>query len=70
VGLVAEDVLALVAANDDMRNLFIIDASVFVTSGGLTPALTIQANAFRVCDYLVRRRYGATSRKDRPRKVL
>jgi len=36
----------------DVPNLFIIDASVFVTSGGLNPALTIQANAFRVCDYL------------------
>ena len=33
-------------------NLFIIDASVFVTSGGLNPALTIQANAFRVCDHM------------------
>lgn len=37
----------------DVRNLFVIDASVFVTSGGLNPALTIQANAFRVCDYLI-----------------
>jgi choline dehydrogenase-like flavoprotein len=37
----------------EIRNLFIIDASVFVTSGGLNPALTIQANAFRVCDYIV-----------------
>jgi len=37
----------------DMPNLFIIDASVFVTSGGLNPALTIEANAFRVCDYIV-----------------
>ncbi|MGE5305061.1 MAG: GMC family oxidoreductase [Alphaproteobacteria bacterium] len=37
----------------DVRNLFIIDASVFVTSGGLNPALTIQANAFRVCDHMV-----------------
>ncbi|MFQ5872973.1 MAG: GMC family oxidoreductase [Dehalococcoidia bacterium] len=36
----------------DVPNLFIIDASVFVTSGGLNPALTIQANAFRVCDYI------------------
>ncbi|MBI4525156.1 MAG: GMC family oxidoreductase [Deltaproteobacteria bacterium] len=36
----------------DVANLFIIDASVFVTSGGLNPALTIQANAFRVCDYI------------------
>jgi len=37
----------------DMPNLFIIDASIFVTSGGLNPALTIEANAFRVCDYIV-----------------
>ena len=37
----------------DVRNLFIIEASVFVTSGGLNPALTIQANAFRVCDQIV-----------------
>jgi choline dehydrogenase-like flavoprotein len=37
----------------DVSNLFIIDASVFVTSGGLNPALTIQANAFRVCDYMI-----------------
>jgi choline dehydrogenase-like flavoprotein len=36
----------------DVSNLFIIDASVFVTSGGLNPALTIEANAFRVCDYI------------------
>jgi choline dehydrogenase-like flavoprotein len=37
----------------DVRNLLIIDASVFVTSGGLNPALTIQANAFRVCDHMI-----------------
>ena len=37
----------------DVPNLFIIDASVFVTSGGLNPALTIEANAFRACDHLV-----------------
>ncbi len=36
----------------DVPNLFIIDASVFVTSGGLNPALTIQANAFRVCEHI------------------
>lgn len=36
----------------DVPNLFIMDASVFVTSGGLNPALTIQANAFRVCDHI------------------
>lgn len=37
----------------DVRNLFIVDASVFVTSGGLNPTLTIQANAFRTCDRIV-----------------
>ena len=37
----------------DVRNLFIIDASAFVTSGGLNPALTIQANAFRACDHMI-----------------
>lgn len=37
----------------DVPNLFIIDASVFVTSGGLNPALTIEANAFRVSDHIV-----------------
>jgi len=37
----------------DVPNLFIIDASVFVTGAGLNPALTIEANAFRVCDYIV-----------------
>lgn len=40
-------------ASHDVPNLFIIDASVFVTSAGLNPALTIEANAFRACDHLV-----------------
>lgn len=37
----------------DVSNLFIVDASVFVTSGGLNPALTIEANSSRVCDHIV-----------------
>ena len=37
----------------DVSNLFIVDASVFVTAAGLNPTLTIEANAFRVCDYMV-----------------
>ena len=53
IGIVAEDVLTLVATNDDVRNPFIIDASVFVTSGGLNPPLRFQANAFHVSDHLV-----------------
>ena len=54
----------LVAANDDVHNLFIIDASVFVTSGGLNPAATIETIAFRVCDHMVAEASGATSYKD------
>jgi choline dehydrogenase-like flavoprotein len=40
----------------EVPNLFVIDSSVFVTSGGLNPALTIQANAFRVADRISRTR--------------
>jgi choline dehydrogenase-like flavoprotein len=36
----------------DVRNLFIIDGSVFVTSGATEPTSTIQANALRVADYI------------------
>ena len=36
----------------DVRNLFIIDGSVFTTSGATEPTSTIQANALRVADYL------------------
>lgn len=36
----------------DVRNLFIIDGSVFVTSGVTEPTSTIQANALRVADYI------------------
>jgi choline dehydrogenase-like flavoprotein len=37
----------------EVPNLFVVDASIFVTSGGLNPALTIQANAFRIADRIV-----------------
>jgi choline dehydrogenase-like flavoprotein len=33
-------------------NAYVTDASVFVTSGGLNPALTVQANAFRIADHI------------------
>jgi choline dehydrogenase-like flavoprotein len=36
-----------------MKNLFVADGSVFSTSAGLNPALTIQANAFRVADRII-----------------
>ena len=38
----------------EVPNLYVVDLSVFVTSGGLNPALTIQANAFRVADHIAR----------------
>jgi choline dehydrogenase-like flavoprotein len=38
----------------DVDNLFVADGSPFPTIGGFNPCLTIQANAFRVADYIVR----------------
>ena len=37
----------------DVKNLFVIDGSVFVTSGTVTPTSTIQAIALRTADYLI-----------------
>ena len=34
----------------DVRNLFIVDGSVFLTSGGVNPTTTIQALALYVAD--------------------
>ena len=34
----------------DVRNLFVIDGSVFVTSGGVNPTNTIQALALYIAD--------------------
>jgi choline dehydrogenase-like flavoprotein len=36
----------------DVKNLFIIDGSVFVTSGGVNPTNTLQAIALYVADYV------------------
>jgi choline dehydrogenase-like flavoprotein len=38
----------------DLDNLFVADASVFVSSGATNPTLTIAANALRVADHLER----------------
>jgi choline dehydrogenase-like flavoprotein len=38
----------------DVANLWIVDGSVFPTSGGYNPTLTILANAYRVADHFVR----------------
>ena len=34
----------------DVRNLFIVDGSIFVTAGGLNPTSTIQALALHIAD--------------------
>ena len=39
----------------DVPNLFICDGSVFVTSSGVNPSLTIQAIATRTADYIIDR---------------
>jgi choline dehydrogenase-like flavoprotein len=38
----------------DVKNLWIVDGSVFPTGGGYNPTLTILANAYRVADHFVR----------------
>jgi choline dehydrogenase-like flavoprotein len=39
----------------DVPNLFVCDGSVFVTSSGVNPSLTIEAIAARTADHLLRR---------------
>ena len=39
----------------DVRNLFIVDGSVFVTSGGVNPTTTIQAVALYIADSMKRK---------------
>ena len=40
----------------DISNLFICDASVFVTSGGANPTQTVMAIAARTADYIIRQK--------------
>jgi choline dehydrogenase-like flavoprotein len=39
----------------DVRNLFIVDGSVFVTSGGVNPTTTIQAVALYIAEQMKQR---------------
>jgi choline dehydrogenase-like flavoprotein len=39
----------------DVKNLFIVDGSIFVTSGGVNPTSTIQALALYVADMIKKR---------------
>ena len=40
----------------DVKNLFVIDGSLFVTSGAVNPTSTIQALALWVADHIIRNR--------------
>ena len=39
----------------DVKNLFIVDGSIFVTSGGVNPTCTIQALALYIADSIKQR---------------
>ncbi len=39
----------------DVKNLFIVDGSIFVTSGGVNPTCTIQALALYIADNIKQR---------------
>jgi choline dehydrogenase-like flavoprotein len=39
----------------DVKNLFIVDGSIFVTSGGVNPTSTIQALALYIADQMKQR---------------
>jgi choline dehydrogenase-like flavoprotein len=39
----------------DLDNIYVVDASFFVSSGAVNPSLTIMANALRVGDHLLER---------------
>jgi choline dehydrogenase-like flavoprotein len=39
----------------DLKNLFIVDGSLFVTSGGVNPTSTIQAVALYIADQMKQR---------------
>jgi choline dehydrogenase-like flavoprotein len=43
----------------DVNNLYIVDSSVFVTSGGVNPVSTMQAIALHIADGIVRARHNS-----------
>jgi choline dehydrogenase-like flavoprotein len=50
----------------EVDNLYVVDASFFVSSGAVNPALTIMANALRVGDHLLQRLDAAGARESVP----
>ncbi len=49
----ATSVLDLYCKAHDVQNLYVVDASFFVSCGAFNPALTIAANALRVGDHIL-----------------
>jgi choline dehydrogenase-like flavoprotein len=47
----------------EVDNLFIVDGSLFVTSGGRNPALTIQALAYWISAYIIQQWQGGAWRR-------
>jgi choline dehydrogenase-like flavoprotein len=54
----AESVVDEWGRSHEVANLFVVDGSVFVTSGGVNPASTIAAFASRAADHLIAERRG------------
>jgi choline dehydrogenase-like flavoprotein len=54
-------VLNLDCRTHDVDNLYVVDGSFFPSSAGVSPALTIMANALRVGDILIKRLKGGTT---------
>jgi choline dehydrogenase-like flavoprotein len=50
-----DGVLQVVDICHDVKNLFIIDGSIWVTSGGVNPTSTIQALALYIADSIKKR---------------
>jgi choline dehydrogenase-like flavoprotein len=48
----ASSVVDAVGRAHDVKNLFVVDGSVFVTSGGVNPTNTLQAISLYVADYI------------------
>ena len=40
----------------DVSNLFIVDSSIFVTSGGVNPASTLQALSLYITNHIIKNR--------------
>ena len=53
----------------EVDNLYVVDGSVFCSSGAVNPALTIMANALRVGDHLLARVHATSSAETQKRDV-